>query len=149
MVALKAAVLGTGTPFKLAARTRLVRQSIPPSLLPACGIHRLLDREDAKNLAPTTSKADMVVVLEVFGSATAPAGLTTDTLAAVDLIDTELVTLKAWLKDTLITNRLGGLCAPLEYRGADTALMLGLAQGTEMVAFKTTIVTNKTDSRSP
>jgi hypothetical protein len=145
MVALKAAVMGTGTPFKFAARTRLVGQSIPTALRPACGIHRVLDREDEKNLSPSSSKANIVVALEIHGSVAAKSGLDDDQL---DAVDTELITLKSWLKDTLIASNLGGVCAPLEYRGADTALMLGVPQGMEMVAFKTTVVTNKTDSRS-
>ena len=148
MVAMKAAVMGTGTPFKLAARTRLVGQTIPTALRPACGIHRVLDREDEKNLSPSSSKANIVVALEVIGSAVAATGLDTTSLATLDAVDTELITLKSWLKDLLIGNNLGGVCAAIEYRGADTALMLGLSQGMEMVAFKTTIATNKTDSRS-
>ena len=127
----------SGSPlFKTVYRGRIITRSLDTSLLPAAGAFRILDREN-KNRSPGRNKADWVFGVDIAGAQTDPA-----------LIDTEMIVLKCYVKDSLITNTLGGIVGEIEYRGSDTSTFAAVAQGKEVAAFQTLLVTSKTNSWS-
>jgi hypothetical protein len=138
LVAVIAAINDGGTPpvaaFNYVTRQRIIGQNLQQSLKPACGVQRLIDRNDRKNDTFETQKTTLVFQLQV-------AGKETDK----ELIDTELVTLKAQLDDALLNCTLGGLVSPIAYFGADSSNFVAIPQGSELITYECEITKPKPD----
>jgi hypothetical protein len=127
----------TGSPlFKTVYRGRIVTRSLDASVLPAAGVYRILDRE-SKLRSPDRSKINFVFGVDIAGAQTTQ-----------PTMDTELVSLKSYVKNALNRNTLGGLVGSINYRGSDTSTFAAIAQGREVMAFETLMVLSATDAWS-
>ena len=134
--ALSGITVSTVPLFKTVYRGRIVTRSLDASALPAAGAFRILDRE-SKMRSPDRSKVEFVFGIDIAGSSTSQTAM-----------DTELISLKSYVKNTLCRSTLGGLVGSINYRGSDTSTFAAIAQGREVMAFETLMVLSATDAWS-
>ena len=120
--------------FKTVYRGRIATRSLDPSVLPAAGAFRILDRE-SKMRSPDRSKINFVFGVDIAGAQTTQ-----------PTMDTELISLKSYVKNALNRSTLGGLVGSINYRGSDTSTFAAVAQGREVLAFETLMVLAATDA---
>jgi hypothetical protein len=127
----------SGSPlFKTVYRGRIITSSLDTSVKPAAGAFRILDRE-SKMRSPDRSKVDFVFGIDIAGSSTSQPAM-----------DTELISLKSYVKNALSRSTLGGLVGSINYRGSDTSTFIAVSQGREVMAFETLMVLSATDAWS-
>ena len=118
--------------FNYVTRQVIIGQNLQTAQKPACGIQRLMDRNDRRFDTATSQKNTVIVQLQITGSQTNK-----------ELIDTELVSLKEYLDNALLNNTLGGLVSAITYFGADSSNFVAIPQGSELITYEFTLAKPK------
>jgi hypothetical protein len=118
--------------FNYVTRQVIIGQNLQQSQKPACGIQRLIDRNDRAFDSPTSQKTKLIFQLQISASETNK-----------ELIDTQLVTLKEYLDNAFLNCTLGGLVSAITYFGADSSNFVAIPQASELVTYECTIAKSK------
>lgn len=115
----------SNTVFKTVSRQKLVSASLSSSEKPAVSVQRLMDRVVAGTDTASSQKNRLLFKLQVIG-----------VQIDQELIDPEMVELKAYLDSAFLNCTLGGLVGAIRYFGADASSFVPIPLGTEDVAYE-------------